>query len=296
MHRAPHAPAPRRSTPQNHQQPAQPTTSRKAAAAAAVPQTFVQSKAAAPRSNTIVPELGSAADYSYEPEVLLERRSPVATIGVLGLIGAALVAVFLVFQAGDPVEVEAAEEAPAVAQNDGNDAIEDDAPEAEGTTGGGETEAPDEAAATAGEEAAAANSGKAGESGGKSAVESAGKTKKPSRGSSRGSSRGTTKKKKKKTKKKSSKADRDSARDSGQVIHELMMLSAASKALKAGNPSQALAYANQHAREFPVSQVKSKRNAIKIEALCKLGRKAQAQNESSKMGSTARAAFSKHCR
>lgn len=64
--------------------------------------------------------------------------------------------------------------------------------------------------------------------------------------------------------------------DAGRVIMELEMLSAAKKSL-AGNPGQALAYVEQHDREFPTSQLTDKFDEVRIKALCGLGRDAQAR-------------------
>jgi hypothetical protein len=66
--------------------------------------------------------------------------------------------------------------------------------------------------------------------------------------------------------------------DAGQVIMELEMLSAAKKSL-AGNPNQALAYVDQHNRDFPSSQLTDKFDEVRIKALCGLGRGSQARSE-----------------
>jgi hypothetical protein len=67
--------------------------------------------------------------------------------------------------------------------------------------------------------------------------------------------------------------------DAGQVIVELEMLSAAKKSL-ASNPNQALAYVDQHKRDFPSSQLTDKFDEVRIKALCGLGRGSQARTES----------------
>ena len=56
------------------------------------------------------------------------------------------------------------------------------------------------------------------------------------------------------------------------------MLSAAKKGLS-GNPNQALAYVNQHAKEFPTSQLTDQFDEVKIKALCALNRGAEARSE-----------------
>lgn len=71
------------------------------------------------------------------------------------------------------------------------------------------------------------------------------------------------------------------ARDPGAVIVELEMLSAARKAL-AGRPAQALAYVEQHAREFPRSQLADQEAELRVRALCGLGRAAEARAEAAR--------------
>ncbi|MCY1058735.1 hypothetical protein [Nannocystis sp. SCPEA4] len=74
------------------------------------------------------------------------------------------------------------------------------------------------------------------------------------------------------------------ARDPGNVIVELEMLSAARKALKS-SPHQALAYADQHARDFPNSQMVEQRAELRVRALCALGRAAEARAEAQRRAS-----------
>ncbi|MFZ6179479.1 hypothetical protein [Nannocystis pusilla] len=68
------------------------------------------------------------------------------------------------------------------------------------------------------------------------------------------------------------------AQDPGNVIVELEMLGAARKALK-GSPGQALAYADQHARDYPHSQLVEHRAEVRVRALCALGRAEEARAE-----------------
>lgn len=68
------------------------------------------------------------------------------------------------------------------------------------------------------------------------------------------------------------------AQDPGNVIVELEMLGAARKALK-GSPGQALAYADQHARDYPNSQMVELRAEVRVRALCALGRADEARAE-----------------
>lgn len=73
-------------------------------------------------------------------------------------------------------------------------------------------------------------------------------------------------------------AEKAAARDPGVVIVELEMLSAARKAL-AGRPGQALAYVEQHAREFPGTQLAEQQAELRVRALCGLGRAGEARAE-----------------
>ncbi|PCC66848.1 hypothetical protein SAMN02745121_00424 [Nannocystis exedens] len=81
--------------------------------------------------------------------------------------------------------------------------------------------------------------------------------------------------------KKAAQAQREAeaaAKDPGNVIVELEMLGAARKALK-GSPGQALAYADQHARDYPNSQLVEHRAEVRVRALCALGRADEARAE-----------------
>lgn len=73
-------------------------------------------------------------------------------------------------------------------------------------------------------------------------------------------------------------AEQAAARDPGAVIVELEMLGAASRAIRS-NPAQALAYVEQHAREYPNSQLVDQRAEVRVRALCALGRAAEARAE-----------------
>ena len=70
-------------------------------------------------------------------------------------------------------------------------------------------------------------------------------------------------------------------RDPGAVIVELEMLGAARKAL-ASNPRQSLAYADQHASDYPNSQLTDQRAEVRVRALCALGRAADARGEAAR--------------
>jgi len=72
-------------------------------------------------------------------------------------------------------------------------------------------------------------------------------------------------------------------RDPGAIIIELEMIGAGRKAL-AGNPGQALAYADQHARDYPQSQLVTQRAELRVRALCALGRREEARAEADRRG------------
>jgi hypothetical protein len=71
------------------------------------------------------------------------------------------------------------------------------------------------------------------------------------------------------------------ARDPGAIIIELEMIGAGRKAL-AQNPRQALAYAEQHARDYPQSQLAAQRAELRVRALCALGRRDEARSEANR--------------
>ena len=68
------------------------------------------------------------------------------------------------------------------------------------------------------------------------------------------------------------------ARDPGAIIVELEMIGAGRKSLTS-NPRQALAYADQHARDYPDSQLVAQRAELRVRALCALGRRDEARAE-----------------
>jgi len=72
-------------------------------------------------------------------------------------------------------------------------------------------------------------------------------------------------------------------RDPGAIIIELEMIGAGRKAL-ASNPGQALAYADQHARNYPQSQLITQRAELRVRALCALSRRDEARAEADRRG------------
>lgn len=63
------------------------------------------------------------------------------------------------------------------------------------------------------------------------------------------------------------------------LAQENALLRAASQALAHGAPAKALELASSHARRFPTSQLRDLQQALRIEALCELGRSTRARNE-----------------
>lgn len=70
-------------------------------------------------------------------------------------------------------------------------------------------------------------------------------------------------------------------RDPGAIIVELEMLGAARKALTS-NPRQSLAYTDQHASEYPDSQLADQRAEVRVRALCALHRSSEARDEAAR--------------
>ncbi|MCA9719688.1 MAG: hypothetical protein KC468_33785, partial [Myxococcales bacterium] len=253
---------------------------------------------------------------SYEPERLLGRRGPsVATFLLGGTLLAGVAAAAFVF-GGDlldkltlpaaPVEDVREEDEPAAAPtvDPPAEATADPPSEAPETAGSGDAPAESagatagDAPSTAGDEPAASPSPSAGEP--KPAVPepapvkpSGGTTTKKSTKTTKKSTKTKTPKTKRKTKREE-RAEQAAERDPGRVIYELQMLSAAKKAL-AGKPLQALAYAEQHASEFPRSQFVEQRREIMIKALCKLGRTDRARGEAQKSAKAQRV-FDTNCK
>jgi hypothetical protein len=222
-------------------------------------------------------------DIAYEPDRLLARRGPPLGVWIGGgLALAAVVTLVVVFSgssAPPPDEPLGAEDvvarvivAPDLGAEVGPGSSEGDSAETEVEDTG------EQVAAGEGEDEDTPARG----------------TSKKRRKSSEGGAHPQLRPKKKKKTKRQKRADVAKERDPGQVIYELGMLSAAKKALRANNPLQALAYADQHASEFPRTQFKEQRREIKIKALCKLGRKSQAKAVS-QQSAKARRVYKQSC-
>jgi len=60
---------------------------------------------------------------------------------------------------------------------------------------------------------------------------------------------------------------------------EVAILSRATSALRAGNPGEGLRLLNEHQRKFPKGRLAEERRAARIQALCALGRRTEAEAE-----------------
>jgi hypothetical protein len=63
------------------------------------------------------------------------------------------------------------------------------------------------------------------------------------------------------------------------LVEEIAILSKATSALRAGNPSEGLRLLNEHQRKFPSGRLAEERRAARIQALCALGRRTEAEAE-----------------
>jgi len=70
-----------------------------------------------------------------------------------------------------------------------------------------------------------------------------------------------------------------SARRSGTLAQEVEMLSRATAALQAGRAADALKVLGEHQRKFPGGLLAEERRAARVQALCTLGRRAEAEAE-----------------
>lgn len=72
----------------------------------------------------------------------------------------------------------------------------------------------------------------------------------------------------------------------GSLAEEVAILSRAGAELHAGRPSAALASLSEHQRRFPAGVLSQERSAARIQALCALGRTAEAKTELARLGRT----------
>jgi hypothetical protein len=63
------------------------------------------------------------------------------------------------------------------------------------------------------------------------------------------------------------------------LVEEVAILSKATSALRAGNPGEGLRLLNEHQRKFPSGRLAEERRAARIQALCALGRRSEAEAE-----------------
>jgi hypothetical protein len=63
------------------------------------------------------------------------------------------------------------------------------------------------------------------------------------------------------------------------LAEEVAILSKATSALRAGQPSEGLGLLNEHQRKFPNGRLAEERRAARIQALCALGRRTEAEAE-----------------
>ncbi|MCA9687989.1 MAG: hypothetical protein KC636_00145 [Myxococcales bacterium] len=258
--------------------------------------------AAGPKSRTDMPVPGqvvagaemsiagaveAVAAMPYAPERVLGRRtiSPAMIATGSTFLVALVIVVFALrgrFAGSSPPPAEAESETTAELEK----AVEEVEEEQDGTTGttGEDTAAAAEDTGGAAEPAEAAPAKKKAKK-----STSGGKKRKTVRDDDDGGSDKPSRKKTKREKR----AEVAEERDPGRVIYELEMLKAGKNYLSS-NAHQALAYANQHEKEFPRSQFVEQRREIQIKALCKLGRVDQARALGNKSAKS-RGVFSAAC-
>lgn len=67
------------------------------------------------------------------------------------------------------------------------------------------------------------------------------------------------------------------------LAEEVAILSRATSALRAGSPADGLRLLNEHQRKFPKGRLAEERRAARIQALCALGRRTEAEAELSRL-------------
>lgn len=73
------------------------------------------------------------------------------------------------------------------------------------------------------------------------------------------------------------------ATPSDRLAEEVSILSRAMTVLRAGNPSEALRLLETHRQQFPSGRLAEERRAARVQALCALGRRPEAETELSKL-------------
>jgi hypothetical protein len=76
------------------------------------------------------------------------------------------------------------------------------------------------------------------------------------------------------------------SRSADNLAQEVAILSRASAELRAGRPAAALKALDEHQREFPGGVLAQERTAARIQALCALGRKKEAESELARLTRT----------
>jgi len=77
-----------------------------------------------------------------------------------------------------------------------------------------------------------------------------------------------------------------SSRSADSLAEEVAILSRASAELRAGRPAAALSALEEHQRAFPSGALAQERSAARIQALCALGRKKEAESELTRFART----------
>lgn len=70
------------------------------------------------------------------------------------------------------------------------------------------------------------------------------------------------------------------------LAEEIAILSKATSALRAGKPAEGLRMLNEHQRKFPNGRLAEERRAARIQALCALGRRSEAEAELARLAQT----------
>jgi hypothetical protein len=76
-------------------------------------------------------------------------------------------------------------------------------------------------------------------------------------------------------------------RSSDRLAQEVALLSRATSALRSGRPAEALVALSEHQSQFPKGVLAEERRAARAQALCALGRRAEAESELARLAQTA---------